>query len=104
MEEIIVDAVTPLQCFIVGIASSLLVCSALWFLGWRYLDGLRKRNPDYFANLAKEGELKRERRASLEEEVLHLRRREVELMERIVENQEVMIGLLRQSLSEKSVL
>jgi hypothetical protein len=97
-----VDALTPLQCFIAGVGTVLVGSSVLGLFGWRHLAGLRKRDPEFFARLAEESRLKKADAASSEEEGLRLRRREVELMERIVENQEVMIGLLRQSLEEKA--
>jgi hypothetical protein len=103
MERLIVDAFTPLQCFVAGLVSTSLLGCVVWFLGWRYVVRMRAQDPDFFAKLTREAQRKKERKASLEEEGFHLRRREVELMERIVENQEVMIGLLRQSLEEKVV-
>jgi hypothetical protein len=99
MERVVMIELTPLQCFIAGFLSTSLICSVFLFLARRHLVKLRKRNPEFFANLAKGAQRKIDR----EEEGFELRRREVELMERIVENQEVMIGLLRQSLEEKAV-
>lgn len=97
------DALTPLQCFIAGLVGSLLCCSALGLLGWRQLRRLKARNPDHFADLDGEAWREKELKASRDEEEFHWRRREVELLERLVENQEVMIGLLRQSLDEKAL-
>jgi hypothetical protein len=91
-----------MQCFVAGLAFSLLGVAVLGFLGRRWYLAERKRNPDFFTNL--DGEMQRRKpKSSPEEAEFELRHREIELMERIVKNQEVMIELLRQSLSEKPV-
>ena len=100
------DALTPFQCFVAGAALALAAGGVLWFLAWRRLAELRERNPDFMANIQKEvqrRERREEQKALLDETAFDMRQREMELLERIAKNQEVMIDLLRQALSEKAI-
>jgi hypothetical protein len=98
-----VIALTPLQSFVIGVVSALIAGLTLVLLVRRSAAKLREKHPDYFANFAHEVERKKELKAKRDDEELSLRRREVELLETMVENQEVIIRLLRHSLEEKAM-
>jgi hypothetical protein len=96
-----VDHITPLQCFIAGLGMSLIGIGAIWMLIWHQIVKQRRLRFGAIAPAPFDVGPEKGPQGRSEDEHLVLRRREVELMERIVENQEVMIGLLRQSLEEK---